>query len=281
MTRWFGTVIHRYEKTFFAKSMRSLIIIFFLLVHASIGQAQQRVLLAGVLKNLITTEPVANVHVMNLTDSLATISSTEGIFKIPVRPGDSLVFTCIGYHAKALIVSAMEMEADFIEVKMAQRDYQLGEVEVNPFGSKEQFRQRFMELDVDDGTIEIVGIQGPSKDRRTIPITEDANEIKKAKHLFKSPASFIYGNLSKDAKARQELHRLEAQKEKHRYNYSKFNEDVVQRITGYEGEKLLEFMDFCNFSEDQIFRYSDYELTVAILNKQKAFERSDLNSATE
>lgn len=240
-------------------------------MQVSLGHAQDRRLLGGIIKNTITAGPVVSVHVLNLTDSLATISSENGAFKIPVNLGDSLVFTCIGYHSKALIITEKEMTADYIEVKMAQREYQLGEVEVNPYGSKDQFRQRFMELEVDDGTIDIVGIQKPSKAPREIPITEDKNEIKKAKYIM-NPASFIYGNFSKDAKARQELHRLEAEKGKHRYNDKKFNEEVVGRITRYEGERLLEFMDYCNFSEDQVYRYSDYELTVAIMNKQRAFE---------
>lgn len=246
--------------------------ILFLLIFSAAAQAQERVLLGGIVRNHLTTGPVAAAHVMNLTDSLATITSPEGAFKIPVHLGDSLIFSSIGYHHKALIVTEKELLADYIEIKMVQREYQLGEVEVNPLGTKEQFRQKFMELEVDDGTIEIVGIKGPSKDRRTIPVTEDANEIKKAKYMM-SPASFIYGNLSKDAKARQELHRLEKQKERHRYNYQKFNEDVVTKVTGYEGDKLHEFMDFCNFSESQIYGFSDYELTVAILHKQRQFEQ--------
>lgn len=269
----FGTVIHRNEKTFFAEPMRILLFTIILFLQYTLGFAQDRILLGGVIKNHLTSEPVANVHVMNLTDSLATISSMEGAFKIPVHKGDSLVFTSIGYHSKALIVTETELAADFIQVKLAQRDYQLGEVEVNPLGTKDQFRKKFMDLEVDDGSIEIIGIQGPSKDRRTIPITEDADEIKKAKHLFKSPASFLYGNFSKDAKMRQELHRLEAQKEKNKYNDRKFNEDVVHRITNYEGAQLLEFMNYCNFSDAQLYGYSDYELTVAIINKQKAFQR--------
>ena len=253
--------------------MRGVIFVFLLLLCSSVGMAQDRVLLGGIVKNHVSGEAVSSVHVMNLTDSLATISSEEGAFKIPVHLGDSIVFSSIGYFHKAFIVSEKELNADFIEVRMVQRGYQLGEVEVNPLGTKEQFRQKFMELEVDDGTIEIVGIKKPSAERRTIPITEDANEIKKAKHLFKSPASFLYGNFSKDAKMRQELHRLEAEKQKNQYNDRKFNEDVVHRITGYENEQLLEFMDYCNFSEQQVYRYSDYELTVAILNKQRSFER--------
>lgn len=241
---------------------------------------QNRLLLGGVVNNHLSGEPISAVHVLNLTDSLATITSPAGAFKIPAKVGDSLVFSIIGYSTRAMIVSEEDLLADFIRIKMVQRSYEIGEVEVNPFGTKEQFRERFMELEVDDGTIEIVGIKGPSKDRRTIPVTEDANEIKKAKYML-SPASFIYGNLSKDAKARQELHKLERERDKHKYNYQKFNETVVNRITGYEGKQLTEFMNYCNFSQQQIYRYSDYELTIAILHKQKSFENSLQSSATE
>ena len=252
--------------------MNKWIFLYLMIMPSLSTLGQDRVLLGGIIRNAVTGDAVGSVHVLNLTDSLATISSEEGAFKIPARLGDSLVFSSIGYHTKALILSKTELFADYIEIKLAQRDYQLSEVEVNPLGTKEQFRQKFMELETDDGTIDIVGIQKPSKERREIPITEDKNEIKKAKYIF-NPASFIYGNLSKDAKARQELHRLENEKERHRYNYQKFNEESVGRITGYEGVRLLEFMDYCNFSENQIFSYTDYELTVAILNKQRSFER--------
>ncbi|MBI1287766.1 MAG: hypothetical protein GC178_09325 [Flavobacteriales bacterium] len=257
--------------------MRKLLYLGMVLLYFGSAQAQNRdvdrVLLGGIIKNNLTSAPVPAVHVLNLTDSLATITSPEGAFKVPVDLGDSLVFSSIGYHSKALIITQKEMEADYIEVRLSPRDYQLLEVEVNPFGTKEQFRDRFMDLETDDGTVKIVGIKAPPKDPRTIPVTEDAQEIKKAKYLL-NPASFIYGNLSKEAKARQELHRLEAQQEKHRYNYQKFNDEVVNRITGYEGDELHEFMDYCNFSEDQIYRYTEYELTVAILNKQRSFEAS-------
>lgn len=253
--------------------MKKLLFVIVMLTTLQRATGQERVLLGGVLRNLVTGEPVVSAHVLNLTDSLATISSEVGTFKIPVHLGDSLVFSSIGYQTKALIIGEKEMAADFVEVKLLQREYQLQEVEVNPFGSKAQFRKKFMELEVDDGTIQIIGVDQPSKERREIPITEDKNEIKKAKYIL-NPASFIYGNFSKDAKARQELHRLEGEKQKHRYNYQKFNEESVNRITGYTGERLIEFMDYCNFSEDQIFRYSEYELTIAILHKKKSFEET-------
>lgn len=246
----------------------------FLLVHCSLALfGQNRLLLTGIITNAVDNEPVAAAHVMNLTDSLATISSPEGAFKIPAKVGDSIIISSIGYNHKALIISEEILLEGFVQLKMNPRDYELGTVEVNPFGTKDQFRERFMELEVDDGVVDVVGLNRPSKDRRTIPVTEDANEIKKAKYMM-SPASFLYGNLSKDAKARQELHRLEREREKYKYNYQKFNEENVSRITGYQGERLYAFMKFCNFSEEQIFRYSDYELTIAILRKQNEYERN-------
>ncbi len=254
--------------------MRNLTLVILILLALPMSNvAQERALLGGILVDHVSGEPVMAAHVMNLSDSLATISSPEGAFKIPAHLGDSLVFTSIGFLHKALIITEKELFADYIEVRMVRRNYELSEVEVNPLGTKAQFRKKFMELQVDDGTIDIVGVKKPVAERRKIPITEDKKEIQKAKHFFKSPASFLYGNLSKDAKMRQELHRLEAKKEKHRYNYTKFNEKTVQRITDYEGAVLIEFMDYCNFSEEQIYRYTEYELTIAILNKQKTYER--------
>jgi hypothetical protein len=40
-------------------------------------------------------------------------------------------------------------------------------------------------------------------------------------------------------------------------------------------------MDYCNFSEQQIFQYTDYEITVAVLNKQRSFERISAQTGTE
>lgn len=252
--------------------MKNQILFSLSVLFSTFSFAQERVLLGGILKNHLSGEGIESVHILNLTDSLATISNSDGAFKIPAHLGDSIVFTSIGYFSESIIVNTEHLAADYIVVKLASRGYQLSEVEVNPFGTKEQFKERFMALEVDDGTIEIVGVKGPSKNPRTIPITEDKNEIKKAKYIL-NPASFLYGNFSKDAKARQELHRLNREKEKNKYNYKKFNEDVVQRITGYEEARLIEFMNYCNFSEAQIYRYSEYEITVAIMNKQRAFER--------
>ncbi|TNF24945.1 MAG: hypothetical protein EP314_07260, partial [Bacteroidetes bacterium] len=109
--------------------MKRVLFLVFFCSKAFLGTAQERVLLAGILRDQTTAKPVSSVHVLNLTDSLATISSTDGIFKVPVHLGDSIVFTCIGYHPKALIVGSKEMDAGIVELTMSPRAYQLAEVE--------------------------------------------------------------------------------------------------------------------------------------------------------
>lgn len=257
---------------FFAVMLRFLLIAVLLLAHGMNVCAQLRPQVQGLLLDAITEQPVGAAHIINFTDSMATISSAEGLFRVPASVGDSVFISCIGYSAKALIVDQAILLAEVVVIRVMPRQYQLAEVEVNPFGSKSQFKDRFMDLNVDDGSIDIIGVQKPSKAPRTIPVTEDANEIKKAKYLM-NPASFIYGNLSKDAKKRQELHRLKAEDQKNDANRLKYNEKIVAKITGYEGEKVMEFMDFCNLSDGQIHQMTDYQITVAILNRQREFEK--------
>lgn len=255
----------------FARIIGTLVLALFV---SMLAQAQQRTVLRGLLLDAELDIPVAAAHVLNLSDSVASITSPEGAFRISASIGDSIIFSSIGYQPKAMIVKQEELIDELLVIRIRSKNYELGEVEVNPLGSKEQFRKNFMELDLDDGTMEIRGVQGPTKPEHEIPITENADEISKAKYLFTNPLSFLYGNLSGDAKKRQRLHELEAQEERFRKNDSKFNEETVHRITDYEGDRLRAFMDYCNFSEQQIYRYSDYELTVIILNKKKEFERA-------
>lgn len=258
---------------FFVAMIKALFPILLLLVSGSLS-AQERGLVRGLLLDAVSGGPVPSAHVINFSDSMATISSSEGMFKVTASVGDSIIVSCIGYAPGAMVVDSELLNAEVTVLNMTPRQYMLAEVEINPFGTRDQFRQNFMDLTVDDGVIDVIGVQRPSRNPRTIPVTEDADEIKKAKYMM-SPASFIYGNFSKDAKKRQELHRLNEEERKFGTNRKRYNEEVVARITGYEGERLREFMDFCNLSESQVFQMNDYQLTVAIMNRQKEFERLD------
>ena len=62
---------------------------------------------------IILQENLLTLYVLNLTDSLATITSPEGAFRIPAKVGDSLVFSIIGYSTRAMIVSEEEDAGGF------------------------------------------------------------------------------------------------------------------------------------------------------------------------
>ncbi|MGB0368928.1 MAG: hypothetical protein ACPGD8_05955, partial [Flavobacteriales bacterium] len=69
--------------------MKNLLSLSICLTLAFASYGQERVLLGGMLKNHVSGEGIESVHVLNLTDSLATISNADGAFKIPAHLGDS------------------------------------------------------------------------------------------------------------------------------------------------------------------------------------------------
>ena len=52
----------------------------------------------------------------------------------------------------------------------------------------------------------------------------------------------------------------------------KYSPDIVSHITGYTGFELYEFMDFCSFKKEFLLDATHYEITQAILSKQRNFE---------
>ncbi|MBN2520677.1 MAG: hypothetical protein JXB17_09250, partial [Bacteroidales bacterium] len=52
----------------------------------------------------------------------------------------------------------------------------------------------------------------------------------------------------------------------------KYNKDIVAFITGINDErKVLDFMEFCKFSDDFILQSNDYQIYLAINNCYKEF----------
>jgi len=56
--------------------------------------------------------------------------------------------------------------------------------------------------------------------------------------------------------------------------YQKYNPEIIKRITGIaREEEIIEFMTFCNFSDDYILNTNDYDLIVMIARKYEEFLR--------
>ena len=246
------------------------VLLFFIAVNLCFNsRAQDKVLLAGLVRDMTTNTGLPSVHVVNLTDTMATITDLQGIFRIPVKAGDSLLVSSIGYSDKTIRLTDSILNQRPLYISLAPKIYELGEVTVNPLGSKAQFRKDFMNLDLANDELEIAGL--PKKEVRSFPVWEDADEIKKAKYLL-SPASYLYYNFNRHAKARQEYRRLTELDGKRDEARKKVDTVAIGKFTGLEGDSLYLFINSCGVTDAFLMQATAYE--VMLFYQQKFAEFS-------
>ena len=79
------------------------------------------------------TLAVSDVHVLNLTALKATITDAEGIFRMEVALGDTLLFSAIRYKRTSLVISKEVKESVSILIPLKPFVNELDEVVVTPY----------------------------------------------------------------------------------------------------------------------------------------------------
>ncbi len=110
--------------------MKSNLIFYFLviLVCLDVSAQQKRVLITGqIYSDSISLE---NIHVINKTSKKATISSTNGIFEIPVKENDELLFSSIQFKNKIIIINDLNIKSLIVKIKLEKEVNSLDEVTI-------------------------------------------------------------------------------------------------------------------------------------------------------
>jgi len=228
--------------------------------------------MVGQLRHSGSREPVMAAHVMNFHDSVATISDRDGLFRVPAHIGDTMVISCIGYHDRAYLVSAADLLPEIREVRLDPRSYQLGEVKVLPFGTYEQFKERFKTLEVTDSTIDIVGVNRPR--RPEVSLMDKDEYWKKAGTIIRSPVSSLYHNLSRKEQGRREYIRLMQESVQTDARRRKYSDERLSDITGLKGDELQKFLEHIRWNEDNFSRNTDYQVISYLLSKLAEYRQS-------
>ena len=237
-------------------------------VHAQVYESLEDTTVyfkARVLDSL-TRKPVAFAHIINITRRTATISDTLGYFYIRTSPGEQLQLTAIGFNSGKLTIGYSILRSRFIhDILLKPIIYTIEAVRINPLGSYEQFKNRFITLKLPESKYQIHPSVLQQIDEGT-----DTLDMLIAPGL--SPVTALYNLLSKEGKSRRKLRKLLEQEEFERQIDFKYSPDIVSHITGYTGFELYEFMDFCSFKKDFLLNATYYEITQAVLVKQLRFE---------
>lgn len=110
--------------------------------------------LSGVVIAEETLEPAPYTAVYDKTQGRGVISDYYGFFSLVVVPGDTLYFRYMGYQTSSYIVPDSLTDDHYSIIHMLESDtLQLPEVEVYPWPSREQFAERFLNMDPYDDAI--------------------------------------------------------------------------------------------------------------------------------
>ncbi len=203
-----------------------------------------------------TKVAVPGVHILNKNSNQGTVSDIDGNFALKMSVGDSLLISSVAYQPHLLIFTdSIEFSQDKIIISIQPATIELAPVKVFAYKSAREFKNAVIALELPEETTTSLVIPGyyygPKKEVKT---------------GFGSPISFLVGKFGK--KAKQEK-KFKAAKERDAYRNlisSKYNKEIVEKITGLKAEALKEFMDQCTLSDSFIENANEYDIIVAINN---------------
>ena len=230
-------------------------IFIFLGLIAFTASGQEMIPVNGKIINKATYEPVPSVHIINQNNGTGTASSVDGIFSIEVAAGDTLIFSAIGYSSHSLVITKDLQEVNLV-IKLDEKAMELNTVNVFAYKDLASLKRAIVNMDVPIKEDEKIALNIP-------PATyapEGSGLI-----LTGGITALINGfGLNKAYNQQQKLKKLKVEANRHRIIREKYNEKVVQQLTGMEEEDARSFIKFCRLPENFVLESTEYEISVAV-----------------
>jgi hypothetical protein len=235
---------------------------------------QSRVL-NGLIRDRITGMGVANALVLNYSTRVNVYSDSNGIFKLQVSFGDTIVLSAVGYYYNRIVVKDSLLEASApAKFTFTPRAYEISEARIIGLGSYNDFRNSFVEMKRPKTKIEIL-----TENLATISKVEGkvAYDMALANGRLEHPLPGI-PILSPEEKERIALKKIMEKELIREQVYQKFNPELIKKLTGLTDDRnIVDFMTFCDFSDDYVISTNEYDLDAQIALKFEAYKSKRVN----
>jgi len=105
---------------------------------------------SGMVRNL-QHRPLAYVNIVDLDSHRGTTADPRGLFSFIVNPGDTIMFSFMGYKPTIHIIpDSLDSQQYPADIFMVSDTFQLAEVRIYPWKTYEEFREAFLALDLPD-----------------------------------------------------------------------------------------------------------------------------------
>ena len=222
---------------------------------------------------LAAGSPIHGAHVYDNSNNILTISNTEGKFLIPVDLGDSILISHVGYKSVDILVDSL-LVSEVLYVSLQVDSIMLDEVQVL-FPTYLSFKEQILATDPKDSSFQIYNFDKVDYSQVSFaqpPSTQDPNMENRG---VVAGARFNLEGLTKSGKEKKKYRKLKEQEILVLKANHKVNREWVSEFTKLEGERLTDFIAFCNFSPDYIVETPIYiirEDMMELLKKYKSEE---------
>lgn len=213
--------------------------------------AQNEIDVKGILLTVKDSTPIARAHVLDITSKRGVITNEQGEFIFKSEANDSILVSVLGY--KTYQTTASEMPDT---VYMQERNYQLELYNVIPYKTYQEFKIAFVNLNLKDSTPVINKTIFLSRGELIQAYNEAQVGI-----IIPGVISSIFAAFDKKAKDKAHVLELIEIDKYETYLATKFNPELVKRITELEDPKKLDdFIEYCAFSKAYLAKNDNYAI---------------------
>ncbi len=137
--------------------MKKVLVIFYFLLLALLPNAEtlaqgneKGVIFTGIVVGGKNSEPLPGAYVFNSSAGRGTIANESGYFILSVFPGDSVIFSYVGFKKQFHIIPK-KIEQSYSAIVDLKEDVKLlAEVKVYPYPTEELFKEAFINYNLPD-----------------------------------------------------------------------------------------------------------------------------------
>ena len=222
-------------------------------------------MVVGRVSDKSTDSPLPFAGIFNKSTGEGTITDTLGIFRMKAHPTDTLKITCLGFIPMKLELSSYNFgHLPMIQAHLNRRVFVLKSVDIKGI-SWRQFKNQVMNQKAKEEPAKIYTVS-----------KEMAYNLKTLAQFGKGPVgggSIPLSFPDKKAIQREKVERLEGESLKNDEIKQKYSKKMVERLTGLKDDELITFEDFCNFSNEFLYRTNEYNLIMAVLSRYDEYRQ--------
>ena len=214
----------------------------------------------GTVLNAADDRQLENVHIINLSQVVGTITKGSGEFTIPAKVNDTLYFSYIGFKPLKVRVTNDWIKFGAVKIKMTELGIALEEVVI-----ADVQLTGYLEIDAkripvyNNYRYSISGLNSGYEGGNKQP-----GAVNKVLGAIFNPADFLYSIFSKRAKELRKLRKMKQDDEIRNLLENKFDRATLQALLQVDRLDIDEILRNCNYSSDFIKFANDLQILDAI-----------------